>query len=320
MTITVAICTWNRCGLLRATLEQMTRLVSPVDARWEILIVDNNCTDETPQVVESFEGRLPIRMIREWNPGKAHAVNRALREADDLVLFTDDDVLVDEAWLTRFAGAACRFPGAAAFGGAIAPWFPIPPDPDFVDAFPSLKHGFCGLDHDLEEGPLPEDKEIYGANIGFRRSALGSLEFNTALGPNPFGAGRVGDETEFVQRVRRAGGEVIWVPGMRVRHYVDPSRMTLAYLREFTDGGGRTWIRWNGVPPGRQIAGVPLWLVRKAAEAWIRSKALGLAGKRRASLHHLHRHCSLRGMIHECRAIARERHAPHATMSSSSGA
>jgi hypothetical protein len=119
----------------------------------------------------------------------------------------------------------------------------------------------------------------------------------------------VGEESEFVARLRAHGVAALWVPEMRVKHYVDPSRMTLTYLRKFTDGGGRTWIRWNGVPPGTQILGAPLWLVRKSAEAWLRSKGLGLAGRRQASLRQLKEHCYLRGMVHECRAIAREKRA-----------
>ena len=47
MRITVAICTWNRCELLRQTLEQMTKLVIPPRVVWELLVVNNNCTDDT---------------------------------------------------------------------------------------------------------------------------------------------------------------------------------------------------------------------------------------------------------------------------------
>lgn len=305
--ITIAICTWNRCELLRATLDHMTKMAPPPTA-WEILVIDNNCTDATQEVVRSFASVLPLRVISEPNPGLSNARNRALRESkSDLIIYTDDDVLVHEQWLVRFWEAAGKFPEAGAFGGGIDPWFPIAPDPDLVEAFPSLKNGFCGLNYDMPEGELPAGKEIYGANIGFRRSAIGDLKFDPTLGPNPFGAGRVGDETEFVERMRKTGRTAIWVPSMRVQHYVDPKRMTLAYLCEFSDGGGRTWIRWNGVPPGGQIAGAPLWLWRKSGEAWVRSKLLAVSGRRQDSLRQLREHHYLRGMIHECRAIAREK-------------
>jgi hypothetical protein len=51
MHVTVAICTWNRAGLLAQTLEQMRQLVIPPGVTWELIVVNNNCTDDTDQVI-----------------------------------------------------------------------------------------------------------------------------------------------------------------------------------------------------------------------------------------------------------------------------
>ena len=109
----------------------------------------------------------------ETKPGLSNARNCAAAAArGDLMIWTDDDVLVDEGWLTAVVGAARRHPRAAAFGGPIEPWFPVCPDPDYLAAFPSLRDGFCGLDHDLPEGILPADRLIYGANMAFRARSI----------------------------------------------------------------------------------------------------------------------------------------------------
>ncbi len=63
------------------TLERMTELVVPADTAWEILVVNNNCPDDTDQVVAEFKGRLPIRMVSEPAPGKSHPLNRAADDA-----------------------------------------------------------------------------------------------------------------------------------------------------------------------------------------------------------------------------------------------
>jgi hypothetical protein len=55
----------------------------------------------------------------------------------------------------------------------------------------------------------------------------------------------------------------VWVPGMAVRHYVDPGRLEIGYLLTFYRGVGLTWIRDHGALEGRQIRGAPLWLWRK---------------------------------------------------------
>src|SRR5262245_29385031 len=227
MNITVAICTWNRCALLERTLEQMIDLEIPPDLAWELLIVENNCTDNTVAVASCFRPQLPIRIVSESTPGTSHARNRALRAATgDYILFTDDDVLVDKEWIVRFVGAARRFPEAVAFGGRIEPWFPVPPDGDFLEAFEDLRMGFCALNYDRAEGPRRPGDYVYTANMGLRRAALAGLEFNEDLGPSPAQVGVVNDDTDFVDQLRRRGHDVIWVPAMLVRHYVDPSRMT----------------------------------------------------------------------------------------------
>ena len=46
----------------------------------EVLVVDNNCTDMTANVVEAFRERLPIRRVTENRQGLAHARNRAVAE------------------------------------------------------------------------------------------------------------------------------------------------------------------------------------------------------------------------------------------------
>src|ERR1700738_3055719 len=94
--VSVAICTWNRARLLGQTLESFVRLRIPEGVSWELLVVNNNCTDDTDAVIERHAGSLPIRRLYEPTPGKSYAHNLAIAEAQgDLVLWTDDDVIVD---------------------------------------------------------------------------------------------------------------------------------------------------------------------------------------------------------------------------------
>jgi glycosyltransferase involved in cell wall biosynthesis len=308
MRITVAICTWNRCALLEQTLEHMIALDIPPDVSWELLIVENNCTDDTIAVASRFQSRLPMRIVSEPTPGTSHARNRALRAATgDYILFTDDDVLVDNEWIVRFVAAARRFPDAVAFGGRIEPWFPERPDDDFLAAFDDLRRGFCGLHYDYPEGPLHPRDYLYTANMGVRRANVRELQFNTELGPSPAHVGVVNDDTDFVDQLRRSGRQLIWVPAMRVQHYVDPSRMTLRYLVQFAAGKGRTLIRSKGIPAGTKCWGVPRWLVRKYLEARAQSIGARLVGHRARALTHLRESAMLRGMISECRRLHRTR-------------
>src|SRR5690349_2692345 len=99
-TITVAICTWNRAAVLRRTLNQLLQLQVPTGVNWELLVVNNNCTDNTDEVCEELSGLLPLRVLHERQTGHARAARLAIQESRGrFIAWTDDDVLVDPGWL-----------------------------------------------------------------------------------------------------------------------------------------------------------------------------------------------------------------------------
>jgi len=308
LAVSIVICTWNRCALLARTLEEMTKLSVPVGLAWEILVVNNNSTDQTEAVIQAFSSRLPLRSCFEPTPGKSHACNRALREArGKWILWTDDDVLVDRKWLTEFCGTAERAPDAAAIGGPILPWFPVSPDELLVRVFPALCNGFCGIDHGRAERIL-ENEDIYGANMAFQLSKIGGLQFQHALGPN--GAShKTGDDLDFIDRIRQGSGIVVWSPEMRVQHYIDPSRMTVPYLAKYYRDWARQELRRSRKPvmqSGAVLAGAPRWLWKSTIVSFLRWQATRLFGSRERALLRLREHAVFKGWLLESRLLARE--------------
>jgi glycosyltransferase involved in cell wall biosynthesis len=299
--VTIVVCTWNRVRLLEQTLKQFDRLRVPGDVRWDVLVVDNNSTDDTARFLPAFQPSYAFRSVHERQPGQSSALNRALSETtSDLNLLTDDDVLVHENWLAEFWEGARRHPEAAVFGGPIEPWFVEPPDADLVEVFPMLKRGFAGIDYGSNERALPAGSHVVGANMAVRRSRLQGLSFRSDLGPT--GRSTVnGAEVEFQNAIRGTGGTVIWLPRMRLQHYVDPARMNARYLLGMHEDFGRMFIRRNGVPPGPRFAGVPRWMFRQVLEHQVRAWWQSLRRRRRQALEHWRQHREALGMIRECR-------------------
>jgi glucosyl-dolichyl phosphate glucuronosyltransferase len=302
MRVTVAICTWNRAPLLRQTLAQLQRLDVPADVTWDLVIVNNNSTDETAEVVREFMKRLPIKYIVEPTAGLSVARNTALRIAEgEIVLFTDDDVLVAPGWLAACVAGYMRFPSAGVFGGPIRAWFPVEPDPLLAAAFPILARGFCGHDHGRPLGPLPDDQTVVGANMAFRAAAIQGLAFDPRHGPK--GDQRdSGEELDFVELVRARGHAVIWIPEMHLQHYVDPARMSLAYLRNLTEGHGAYLARRPGALDTSLMLGAPRWAWRTAATQLARYVLLNARGRRGEALVALREYLLSKGFIKEARA------------------
>lgn len=282
MKLTVAICTWNRADLLDQTLAEMRRLRIPEGVEWELLVVNNNCTDHTDEVLARHAGHLPLRRLLEPKQGLSHARNCAVTAAaGELILWTDDDVLVDPEWLAEYVAAARRWPEALFFGGTIEPWFEVEPPAWIRRNLIDLSGPFAINRRGGAVRPLAEGERVNGANMGFRREVFDTDRFDVSLGRMADSL-ISGDETEFFDRLMSRGSSGIWVGSARVRHFIPRARITRAYIAAWFRGYGATLARLEGPYWGPRLMGAPRWAVRSFLEAlpgsWTFHISLGLRG------------------------------------------
>lgn len=250
----VIICTHNRCGSLRRTLPSLAALRIPTALEWELLIVDNNSTDETPAVCQEFTRHLPLRYVCEPRQGKSCALNRAIAEVHaQLLLFTDDDVDVDQHWASALLDAARRHPEAVVFGGRTTPrWEGQPPRwlADNSLVISALNGPTMHFDWGHAERELRAGEAVFpGANMALRSSVFadGNL-FCEALGP----LGRMptrGEDTEMIERLMTQGHHCVYVPAAIVYHRNPPERMTERFIREWWRGYGMAEVRLGAAQP-----------------------------------------------------------------------
>jgi glycosyltransferase involved in cell wall biosynthesis len=221
----VTICTYNRSRWLRETLEFITRQDYPSD-RWEILVVDNNSSDDTRAVVESFSGApKPPLYFFEKNQGSSYARNRGIAEAKgEIVIFTDDDMLGGPGWL-RLIVAPFLLPGnerVAAVGGEVVPVFP--------EGLPKwLVNQWRPLDFRHDVGPLRSNQLPMTANLALRTVVFKHVGlFRTDLG-------RIGNHSLFnedhdlCRRVFAAGYTMWYTPDGMLQHQIPANRLTFKY-------------------------------------------------------------------------------------------
>jgi glycosyltransferase involved in cell wall biosynthesis len=262
MKFTVAICTWNRASLLPRILERLTRLRHPACA-WEVLVVNNNSTDDTDRVLEAFAGRLPLRRAFEPRQGLSHARNTVVRHAEgDYIVWTDDDALADAGWLAAYARAVERHPEAAVFGGPVRPRFEGTPPPWLAEAWREIGAAFAARDLGEEPFELDQTGELpYGANYVIRAREQRLHPYDPALGRSLKG-GALGEETAVIRAVLASGVSGWWVPDASVEHWIAKERQTVRYLRSYYSLQGSTFHRWHA-DGGPTFRGRPLWLWRR---------------------------------------------------------
>ena len=243
MDITVAICTWNRACLLDDTLMHLNDVLVPDGMKWEVLIINNNCSDHTADVVARHEraGLLPIRIVHEPEPGHSNARNCGVRNAaGETIVWTDDDVRVQRDWLVTYQSGINRYPNASFFGGKILPWYEVPPPAWIEDTIEYLGGIFAIRDLGDETFEFQNKIDVpYGANFAVRTEVQRKYAFDPRLGRK--GTGMMsGDETTMIGRMMDDGHIGRWLPNCVLNHFIPAERLTIDYVRRFMFGMGQT--------------------------------------------------------------------------------
>jgi glycosyltransferase involved in cell wall biosynthesis len=235
MFATISIPTYNRPDTLAATLESLRELRCPKGVDYEILIVDNNSNDHTPDVIKKYaELLLPrLRGVFEPKQGLSHARNRALQEAQgEIVCFLDDDVIVDPGWLSAVAEAFDKY-SAAVVGGRTYLIYPCQ-RPSWLS---EKREIFLSHLNYGDEVIVNIDKDLFGLNFSVNRDmAIQVGGFDLSLGRCGKSLSS-GEESDLLRRIRAKGGIAVYEPKAVVGHIVPPERLKKSwFLKRVFDG------------------------------------------------------------------------------------
>jgi glucosyl-dolichyl phosphate glucuronosyltransferase len=311
--VSVVLSTYNRAGLLGPALERLLDQRSDAPP-YELVVVDNNSTDETRTAIEARMVDAPgrLRYVFEPKQGLSHARNAGIAAAQaDVVAFTDDDVRVARDWVLAIARAFAARPDVECVGGRTLPVWPSPPP-----VWLSRLHWVGPLAlQDYGDDPLLVDARkpicLAGANFAFRKQVFARIGMFSADFPRS-------EDTELLIRLWLAGGRALYVPDMIAHAAVQPERLTKTYHRHWHANIGHCNARMRfeelgdpvmglraSVPALPRLFGAPAFAYRQLArEAW-RWLTRTLARREDEAFFHELRGRALVGYIRESRSMAR---------------
>jgi glycosyltransferase involved in cell wall biosynthesis len=271
--ISVIICSFNRGPLIPKLLADFRAKSAAVAGAWELLLVDNASTDNTAEAVDGFvnEGAMPVRYLFEPRKGKSFALNRGVREArSDFLVFTDDDVALDEGWFPAAFEASDRR-DIVMFGGRVIPVLPARLPRWLLDRNGRPVFGGPLVKHD--HGPVEREYDWsmgrpVGANMFVRRSLFDRYGlFRTDLGP--VGRSKIGGEdSEISFRFMSANEKVVYYPRAAVYHPIRQDQLRKSVFNRCYFNHGMGWARFIDPPPGTvRYWNVPRYQLRHAAAA-----------------------------------------------------
>jgi glycosyltransferase involved in cell wall biosynthesis len=194
---------------------------------FEILVINNNSTDNTQDIAESFSEKIQnFRIILETKQGLSYARNRGWIESKgEYVAFIDDDAIADADWLSKivFTFSSVK-PKPDACGGRVELLWESPRPVWMHDSLlaPLGKFDYGTTSFFITDSHV----NLSGSNMAFRK------EVSEKVGFFDYTLGRQGnillsnDETDFFQRMHNFHLIMYYTPEISVKHHVTNERLT----------------------------------------------------------------------------------------------
>ena len=239
--LSAVICTYNREKYIYNVLRSIAENDFPKDG-YEIVLVNNNCTDSTEAECERFKSDFPdvaFFCFHEPNQGLSYARNCGIRESrGDIIIYVDDDALVNKEYLRTYAEFFDRNHEAAAAGGTITPLYETA-EPEWMSHYTRMLLTGA-LDLGSREREFPKGAFPGGGNVAYRRSVFDQIGlFDVELGRK--GNSLIGaEEKDLFDRMGSQGMKFYYLPNAIIYHIIPEHKLTIDYLKRLSLGVGQS--------------------------------------------------------------------------------
>jgi glycosyltransferase involved in cell wall biosynthesis len=239
---TVAIPTYNGESRVPQLLERLQKQLHTENLSWEIIVVDNNSTDNTAKLIHTYQSNwqhpYPLKYYFEPKQGAAYARKRAMEEArGKLIGFLDDDNYPALDWVAKAYTFGQIYPKAGAYASQIHPDWEIEPPKNFQRIAPFLaitERGNLPLLYNPQTRLLPPS-----AGLVIRQQAwLKTIIKHTILTGRVAGNMLTSEDLEMLSYIQKAGWEIWYNPEMEIYHHIPYWRLQKEYLIPFFRGIG----------------------------------------------------------------------------------
>ncbi|WP_413164616.1 hormogonium polysaccharide biosynthesis glycosyltransferase HpsE [Capilliphycus salinus ALCB114379] len=248
MKFTVAICTYNGQDRIPEVLDGLQQQTNPEGIEWEVVVVDNNSSDRTAEVVSQYSknwrGDSQLRYVFEATQGAGYARQRAIQEAkSDLIGFLDDDNLPKENWLVEAYRFGQEHPQAGVYGGIIHPKLDVPLPPYFNKIKSLLAINNPGSQPFRYQRNDKPRKVPAGAGCVVRQQAWKErvpkqLQLQGRDEKNKKTLLIGNEETEAFFYIQNSDWEIWHNPAMEIWHHLPSKRLEKEYLLKLSRGFG----------------------------------------------------------------------------------
>ena len=239
--LSIIICTYNREKYIGPLLDSISKNDYPT-SDYEIILVDNNCTDNTRGVCEQFVATHPeirLRYVVETEQGLSAARNKGIKEAKgEVIIYVDDDALVDTDYIRIYAEHFAAHPETMAAGGPIEPLYETQ-EPSWMSPYTkALLTAWMNYGDKVCE--YPNGRYPGGGNAAYRKVVFDKVGlFNTELGRKGT-ALLASEEKDIFDKMKALGMLVLYLPTPVLHHIIPQAKLEEDYFNRLTLQIGRS--------------------------------------------------------------------------------
>jgi GT2 family glycosyltransferase/radical SAM superfamily enzyme YgiQ (UPF0313 family) len=214
LAVSVVIPTHDRRDILRRTLLAFSaQTIDP--ERFEVIVVDDGSTDDTPAMLARWRGGCTVRVVRQEHGGANAARNRGVAVATaPIVLLTGDDMIPGPSFLEEHLRFHQEHPDARDAMLGFIDWSPELPVTPLMRFLVSPAGGQQFAFHEIG-GPLATYRNFYSSNVSLKREFLCAerVMFDEDFTATAY------DDTELGYRLERRGMRLHYRPRAVTYHH-----------------------------------------------------------------------------------------------------
>lgn len=253
--ISVIICTYNRDKYIGQLLDSLAKN-DYSEKNYEIILVDNNCTDNTRSICEEFaikNANINFRYVEEHEQGLSAARNKGIKEAKgDIIIYVDDDAIVDSDYIRSYAEHFHSNPETMAAGGPIEPLYETK-EPSWMSPYTkALLTAWMNYGDKVRK--YPNGRFPGGGNAAYRKSVFDKVGlFNTELGRKG-SALLASEEKDIFDKMQQLGMQVLYLPLPVLHHIIPQTKLEEPYFNRLTLQIGRSErMRTKSISQGKYV-------------------------------------------------------------------
>lgn len=238
--ISIVVCCYNSRHRLPETLKHIASQKYTGTFPRELILVNNNSTDDTVEVAKSewkkYRSDLSFSIIDEQTPGLTAARMAGVAVSRyDYIIFCDDDNWFADTFVQKAFTIIQERPDIGALGGQSD----AASDGPFPDWWDEYKHSYAVGRQGTTDGDISERKYIWGAGLVVRKILLTKIfdqKTPLLLTDRKGKSLSSGGDTEICNRVLLLGYKLYYSEKLFFTHFIPKERLTSEYRINLYNG------------------------------------------------------------------------------------